>query len=165
MKEIVVELDKCLGCKSCELACAVEHSKTKNLIMAFKETTMPTSRVKVEACSGFNFPLQCRHCQEPICVMACMTGALKKSQETGKVIQNKDKCVGCWMCVMVCPFGIITANQREKVALKCDRCPDRETPACVSACPTKALTYSNLNNFAAQKRKNYLVNFKSELVK
>jgi carbon-monoxide dehydrogenase iron sulfur subunit len=50
-----------------------------------------------------------------------------------------EKCVGCWSCIMVCPIGAIKRNEESHQALKCDHCPDLETPACITACPTGAL--------------------------
>jgi carbon-monoxide dehydrogenase iron sulfur subunit len=68
-----------------------------------------------------------------------MSGALTKDEETGATLHNKEKCVGCWMCVMVCPFGAIIRDAEEHIAVKCDLCPDRDDYACVIACPTGAL--------------------------
>jgi len=59
-------------------------------------------------------------------------------QETGRVIHDAEKCIGCWTCVMVCPFGALTIN--EDTPLKCDLCPKLEVPACVTNCPNEALT-------------------------
>jgi len=54
------------------------------------------------------------------------------------------------MCVLACPFGVISEDRKKVV--KCDRCPDREIPACVEACPTKALTFEEVKDFSATKR-------------
>ncbi len=91
-------------------------------------------------------PVVCRHCQEPLCVSACMSGCMQKDPLTGVVnnMGHEQKCVGCWMCIMACPYGVINPsfNSSEEgftQALKCDFCPDREKPACVTACPNKAI--------------------------
>lgn len=159
MEQILINPDRCLSCHSCELACAVEHSFSKELFAAVlgKERTKP--RIFVETDGEINLPLQCRHCQEPMCVNACMTGALSKDATTGKVLFNQDKCVGCWMCVMTCPFGTIEQDMSEKIISKCDRCPDREQPACANACPTGAIRYTKVADFAHDQRKHYLTNF------
>ena len=68
-----------------------------------------------------------------------MTGALTKDPETGATVHDEDKCVGCWMCVMVCPFGAIRPGAEDKIAVKCDMCPDEDGFECVDACPTGAL--------------------------
>ena len=60
---------------------------------------------------------------------------------------------------MACPFGAIVQDRRKQIALKCDRCPDREIPACVASCPTKAISLQEVPSFAKEKRKAYLANF------
>jgi len=69
-----------------------------------------------------------------------MSGALQRDAKTGLVHHDAEKCVGCWMCVMVCPFGGVRALPERKVVVKCDLCEGEETPACVAACPTQALS-------------------------
>ncbi|MCQ9208754.1 MAG: 4Fe-4S binding protein, partial [Omnitrophica bacterium] len=72
-------------------------------------------------------------------IKACMSGALSKDQNSGATLHDKDKCVGCWMCVMSCPFGAIVRDIEHHVSVKCDLCPDREDYACVASCPSGAL--------------------------
>lgn len=138
--KIYCDMRKCVGCRSCELACAVEHSKSKGIFKAIKESPVPKKRVKTQSVSyGKVISLHCQHCDDAPCIAACMSGALTKDPETGATLHDKDKCVGCWMCVMVCPFGAIVRGVEEKIAIKCDLCPDRDDYACVVACPTGAL--------------------------
>lgn len=168
MKEVLVDVERCLGCHSCEIACAVQHSRSRNLFSAIREPDRPRRRVHVEAAADAetqagtragtraetgvrSFPLQCRHCQDAPCVDACMTGAMHL-ETGGRVVNDPNRCVGCWMCLMVCPFGAITTRQQPKLALKCDRCPDLTEPACVSACPTGALTFAEPDAFAQTRR-------------
>lgn len=159
MRQILVDKGRCLGCRSCEIACAVAHSASQTLFGAVTEAEVPISRVAVERVAGINFPLQCRHCIDALCVKACMTGALYRDPETGTVRQRAEACVGCWMCVMACPFGAVTQDPTRKVAIKCDRCLDREIPACVAACPTQALQFTEVPAFSHAQRQNYLVHF------
>jgi len=152
MKRVFVYLDKCLGCHSCMIACAVEHSLSKELFKAIQEDPLPKSRIQIKTTKkGSGFPLQCRHCEEPYCVDACIAGAIRKDPQTGLVLVKEEKCVGCWMCVMVCPFGVIRPSllpdKREKVAVRCDLCQEREVPVCVEACPTEALFFGKVEEF------------------
>ena len=137
MSKIFCDIKKCLGCRSCEIACAVEHSKTKSLFGAVFEDDIPVHRVKVEHAVVEPIPVRCQHCKDAKCVIACMSGAMSKD-EKGSTKHDKDKCVGCWMCIMVCPFGAI--KKQDKIVVKCDLCPEKDGKyACVEACPTKAL--------------------------
>jgi len=145
MEKIFCDIRKCLGCKSCEIACAVEHSASKNIFQAIMEEKKPRQRVVVRSTSKEPFPLRCRHCEDAPCVQACMSGAMYKDEQ-GVTRHDPDKCVGCWMCIMVCPFGAI--SRQENLALKCDLCPDREDSfACVEACPTNALFVGTWEEF------------------
>jgi len=144
-KFIVFDKNKCLGCKTCELACAVVHSKSKNLHKAVNEFPTPQYRIDVVASGGFSIPLQCRHCDDAPCVKICPTNALIKD-ESGIVLYKENKCIGCKYCILVCPFGSIKINSKGKLITKCDLCIERlkngDMPACVSSCPTKALKFT-----------------------
>ncbi len=153
MKRLFCILETCLGCKSCELACAVEQSKAKNIFLAVKEKPLPKQRVFLQRSKDGPYPLQCRHCDEPVCVLACMSAAIKKDTKTGIVTIDKDKCVGCGMCIMSCPFGALIMDKDEKVSLKCDLCVESGEPACVKACPTKSLFFGTLEEFIKEKDK------------
>jgi carbon-monoxide dehydrogenase iron sulfur subunit len=152
MREIFVRLDRCQGCRSCEIACAVEHSKNKNLYAAVSERPLPLRRLYVEAAVGKKVPLVCRHCEDAPCVAVCRTGALYQDPATGIVDRDSSRCVGCWMCAMVCPYGVIGRQSEARVAVKCDRCRDLDVPACVSACPSKTLVFAEEREFAEMMR-------------
>ena len=149
MKRIFCRVEKCLGCKTCELACAIEHSESKRLVEAMEESVAPTRRIRVELVDDKGaltrhrtLALQCRYCENPVCVQACISGAIRRDEETGEVRINADTCVGCWSCIMVCPFGGLIRHEGVHRVVKCDHCPDRQTPACVEACPTHALVFT-----------------------
>lgn len=155
-RTIFTVVEKCVACKSCEIACIVEHSSTKTLFGALGDTPRPKQRVRVEKVGAFSYPSRCMHCDEAACITACPTGAMQRDARTSAVFSDGDKCIGCWMCVMVCPFGGVNADPVGKKALKCDRCPDRtlggNDPACVSACPTKALLFLTPDELANRRR-------------
>jgi carbon-monoxide dehydrogenase iron sulfur subunit len=83
---------------------------------------------------------------------ACIAGAISRSAE-GVVLTDRDRCIGCWTCVMVCPYGVIGRHLEEHKAYRCDRCPDLSTPACVDACPTRALVYQTVAEFSHGRRR------------
>ena len=140
MKRIIAIEEACMGCGLCEVYCTVQHSKTKDIIKAFnKETPKPISRVRLEVHKPISFAIQCRNCEDAPCVTACLSGAMTKDKETGLIKHNKDKCIGCWTCVMVCPYGALKKNVSGKVVAKCDLCQELESPTCVANCPNRAL--------------------------
>lgn len=151
MKQIMIDVDRCNGCLTCTLACASAHSLTETIVGAMQDKT--PSRIQVLSAKGKVLPLMCRHCEEPACVFACMSGAMKKDPETGIVTNegNEQACVGCWMCIMACPYGAVKQHPTEARALKCDRCKGREIPACVEACPEKALQFIEIDEFAGRR--------------
>ncbi|MEW6219867.1 MAG: 4Fe-4S dicluster domain-containing protein [Thermodesulfobacteriota bacterium] len=155
MEQIVVDPDRCTGCRSCELGCAVRHSKAKTLLGAISESPLPRKRLFVETFGGRTGPVICRHCADAPCVKSCISGCLYHD-ERGFVRRRKERCIGCWSCVAACPFGVITPDPVLGLAVKCDRCHKSAMPACVEACPTGALTLADLDAVAAAARRQVL---------
>lgn len=140
MKRIEIREEHCLGCRLCEIHCIVGRSRSRRIIKAFRDerdTLVPG--VKVEQSGYTSFALQCRHCEEAPCIEACMTGAMHRDEATGAVLCDRDRCVGCWMCIMVCPFGAVQRGKDVHAASKCDLCLGRGEPACVANCPNGAI--------------------------
>ncbi len=144
---IYVDVDRCMGCRSCEIACAVEHSMTKQLFTAIMEKPLPKPRITVLHVDGLNVPLRCQHCRNPPCVQVCPTGAMYQTRE-GFVLVEEAKCIGCGMCSMACPFGHPQVDPETGTVYKCDFCIERlkqgRLPACVEACPTGALVFGTV---------------------
>jgi carbon-monoxide dehydrogenase iron sulfur subunit len=153
LKEIWVRPERCTGCLSCRLACAVAHSKAENLFGALTEEPPPRPRVYVEAVGARKVPLQCRHCREAPCVAACPVAALSYEEESGLVRYHRERCIGCNFCVLACPFGVIVFRRDEGRVIRCDRCHKRPVPACVVACPTRALVYEEGAAYQSAKRR------------
>ena len=157
MKTVFVNPELCIGCRQCEFACAVEHSPSRNSIMALFEDPPPRSRIHVEPGPAYNisFPNKCRHCNPAPCQQVCPTAAITRDAQQDLVLINPGKCIACAMCAMVCPFDVLTYHAfgngmpARVVALKCDGCVDRvkrgEIPACVETCKVGALVYGELN--------------------
>ena len=142
VRRVYAREEVCIGCRLCEVHCLVQHSRSKDVLKAYKlETPRPSSRVHVQVEGPVSFALQCRHCAEPACMYACLTGALSRDSR-GVVLHNLERCIGCWTCIMACPFGAIypQVSDGRKVVLKCDLCPELPIPACVANCPNQALS-------------------------
>lgn len=158
---IYVDIGKCLACKTCELSCAVEHSRSKVLCKAIYECPGPQGRIAVESESGINIPLQCRHCEDAPCMKVCPSKAIDRLGNDQPVLINADRCIGCKLCIIACPFGALKMDRSNKAVIKCDMCFERlregKLPACVAACPSKALKFMTSDEIAKEKRKKYLV--------
>jgi len=153
VKRIFINQELCQGCRNCQLACMAGHTAEQSVLYLDLEDPANRAWNFIEAGPHGPAPILCRHCDEPACVIACMSGALTKNSATGTVDQDPEKCAGCWMCVMSCPFGVIRPNGREsKVAVKCDFCSGRPFPNCVEACPTGALTLIEVDAQGAVKK-------------
>lgn len=162
---IFIDMERCQGCKSCEIACAVEHSKSKSLFQAVLEEPRPQTRVQVEPVGQLSAPLQCRHCEDAPCVTVCPTKALEKQGVEGPVLVREELCIGCKWCILVCPFGVIGLSREGKVIIKCDLCFGREDGlACVEACPTKALRFITVAELNKETRRKALTELQHSLV-
>ncbi len=139
MKRIYVKEEWCLGCHLCEYNCAFANSGLKDMVKALKGKKI-FPRVRVEDDGKISYAVSCRHCEDPICVRSCISGAL--SVKDGVVCIDHDRCVGCLTCVLVCPYGAVSQNG-EGVVQKCELCLQNACgePACVAGCPNRAIVY------------------------
>ncbi|HET6441216.1 MAG TPA: FAD-dependent oxidoreductase [Phycisphaerae bacterium] len=155
-KIIACRIEHCLGCRSCEMACALAHSESKDLRGAVKEHPLPQRRVTVETAGGHGLPLQCRHCEDGLCQLVCPTGAISRDEKSGIVSVDEDLCIGCKLCTLMCPLGVLKIGDRNRATIKCDQCIDRQAdglePACVAACPTHALQFVEREGVAQEER-------------
>jgi len=164
MKTVFVNPERCIGCRQCEFACALEHSRSRVPALAVFEDPPPRTRVHVEPGYAFNssFPNRCRHCNPAPCQQVCPTAAIFRDREHDLVLVEPAKCIACAMCAMVCPFDVLTyyplsdGAAARVVAVKCDGCIDRvrrgEIPACAEACKVGALVYGELNDLVREGR-------------
>jgi carbon-monoxide dehydrogenase iron sulfur subunit len=156
-KVIVINIERCMGCHSCELACAVAHSASRDMKQAIQNNEKPGSRITVEAYENKAIPIHCYHCEVATCMMVCPSGAIHRKSEREPVLLDTEKCIGCKMCIQACPVGMIILNPEGKGVLKCDLCVERLDeglqPACVYACPSKALLFVEDSEINRLKRK------------
>lgn len=139
MKRVYVNEQWCLGCHLCEYFCAFANSGQNDMAKALKDAVIHP-RIQVEEHDGISFAVNCRHCVEPLCVKSCIAGAL--STRDGLVVIDQEKCVGCFSCIMACPFGALMPSETG-VMQKCELCASNNDgkPACVQGCPNRAIVF------------------------
>lgn len=144
---IVVDLNQCTGCMSCEVACKQENGVAlgqywnKVLRVGQGSTTKDFKQYWV--------PSMCQQCQDAPCVQVCPTGASYRNEDN-VVLINKEDCIGCRYCQMACPYGVRSWNEELKVMEKCTLCNHLtaagDVPACVKACSSKCRYYGDLDD-------------------
>ncbi len=139
MKRVYVNEEWCLGCHLCEYNCAYANSGIDSMVKALKGKPI-FPNVHIEEDGGITYAVSCRHCTDPLCVKSCIAGAI--SVQDGVIKINRDKCVGCLTCVLVCPYGAVAAGANG-AAQKCELCLENSCgePACVKGCPNNAIVY------------------------
>ena len=138
MKRVYVNEKWCLGCHLCEYNCAFANSGKND--MAKLKGIKINPRIQVEEHEDVCFAVNCRHCEEPLCVKSCISGAL--SVHDGVIEIDQNKCVGCYTCIMACPNGAVVPSD-EGVIQKCELCIKNSCgePACVKGCPNHAIVF------------------------
>ena len=138
-------MDACIGCHSCEVACAEQNAtpvdKAWRRVGELEGGVFPTTK-------RLNLSMACNHCLEPTCLSGCPTQAYTKLQN-GVVQHDAAECIGCQYCIWNCPYEVPVYDKAAKVVAKCDMCLPRlsegQSPACVLACPTHAITVEPVN--------------------
>ena len=129
-QRVVLNLDRCIGCRSCSAACYYGHRGMPNVAYAVLEEG--------------TLPVICRQCDEAPCVDSCTVDALRQ-EENGLTVRSRMLCIGCSSCVYACPFGVISPTLTLRQVAKCDYCEDLlgdgSIPRCVAACPAGALEF------------------------
>lgn len=130
MKKLIVpDLDQCTGCRICEMACAFFKEKVLN--PSYSRIRI----IKMER-EGLDIPVFCQHCEEPVCRDVCPIKALDKDA-TGSMQLDSERCMGCWRCLISCPYGAISFHEGKFIL--CDLC--NGNPKCAEWCPTGALQF------------------------
>jgi Fe-S-cluster-containing dehydrogenase component len=145
MKTLQIYPERCVGCKLCELACSFKHFEE------FDPSASFIRNANFQDEPFFFVSVACFQCEEPYCMEICPAKAMKRNEEMGTVIVDKERCIGCKMCTLACPFGNITFLEREGVAGKCDLC--NGDPECAKICPTEAIQYDEAAMDGMPKRK------------
>lgn len=127
----LIDPSKCTGCRTCEVVCSLYHEN---------EVNPSKSRIKVVKWEdkGMDVPVVCQHCEIPLCMEHCPSGALYKEGKHNVVCYRKELCIGCKLCLLVCPCGGIGLSN-EGFILKCDLCGGN--PYCTEFCLPKAIEF------------------------
>ena len=97
--------------------------------------------VRIQRLGPVHFAVNCRHCDDPLCMKGCISGALSRDGY-GAIRIDKTKCVGCHTCIAMCPYGCIVDGGDNMPIKKCQLCAGRDyTPQCVSHCPNEAIVF------------------------
>jgi len=139
MKRVYVNEKWCLGCHLCEYNCAFANSGESSMVRALKDRVIHP-RIHVEGDERITYAVSCRHCTDPLCVKSCIAGAL--SIQDGAVCIDHNRCVRCYTCVLVCPYGAMSQGE-DGAMQKCELCLKNAcgSPACVQGCPNRAIVY------------------------
>ncbi|HIE07533.1 MAG TPA: 4Fe-4S dicluster domain-containing protein [Desulfarculaceae bacterium] len=143
---MVIDLDRCVGCHTCEIACKFENDVPLGIWRGWvKEIEKGTQPNVVRSFR----PTLCNHCENPICVKVCPVHA-SWQREDGIVMINPHLCVGCKYCMASCPYEVRYIHPQKGIIDKCDFCSTRVDaglkPSCVEACPASARIFGNLND-------------------
>jgi len=135
---IVQDVDLCIGCYSCEVHCKANKRLPEGPRLCRIYPVGPQWVGKVPR-MVFSF-MACFHCEKPWCVAVCPSGAMQKRAEDGIVFVDREKCIGCKLCIYACPWGVPQWNPETRTAVKCDFCKDRVDEGLQPACVTKCIT-------------------------
>jgi Fe-S-cluster-containing dehydrogenase component len=144
-----VDPSRCIGCRSCENACAeCETHRGRTMIhVDFLDRAQSTDTV----------PTVCMHCDDPTCAQVCPADAIKKNEQGVVMSSLKPRCVACSNCVLACPFGVPRVLGDIEQMMKCDMCWDRTSagkrPMCATVCPSQALAYVSEEVIAARRER------------
>ena len=151
----VIDQSRCIGCEACLQAC-MECGTHRGRSMIHLE------RID-RAATTQTAPMVCMHCEDPTCAQVCPADAIKQNEDGIVQSSLKPRCIGCSNCVLACPFGVPKYDAAIDQMMKCDMCLDRTSeglkPMCASVCPSEALWYGTLEEFAAQRRGSLLRDF------
>lgn len=139
-KGFYLDITRCTSCYACVVACKAHHSIQEEGIYWRRVLTLEVGEYPNVHLT--NLSLSCLHCAIPACKSVCPTKAIYKRREDGLVLVDSKLCIGCKLCLMVCPFGVPQFGRDGKMQ-KCNFCLDRLEkglcPICIMICPAKAL--------------------------
>ena len=139
-KSFLFDLNKCVGCHACVVACTIENQTLPETVWRDINSFNPSGNPDIPL---FHYSLACNHCDDPPCLKNCPALAYSKDFITGAVIHFANKCIGCKYCTWACPYDAPKFNEKTRIIEKCTFCNHRIEedlkPACANLCPTGAL--------------------------
>lgn len=143
-KVLIIDYEKCVGCRTCEQACSAKHARVINPLL---------SRIQIIRLwmGTQDIPIVCMQCASAPCKAICPVGAISRDEQAGRVVVDYDICIGCRICVAVCPFGCMSFDSIDNRVFKCDLCDG--DPMCVRFCQHDALQYVEASEQSVIKRK------------
>jgi anaerobic carbon-monoxide dehydrogenase iron sulfur subunit len=143
----------CTGCMYCMTACSTHNegstSLSKGRLKIIRHEGHALTRTDEQDELIFTF-VGCQQCEDPACSVVCPTGALRRDASTGAMVIHREECDGCRMCLVECPFGAISFNQKNKQVFKCELC--NGDPLCVKFCQPQALRFVSARDAPLPKR-------------
>jgi Fe-S-cluster-containing dehydrogenase component len=165
-RAMLIVVGNCIGCDHCVEACNQYHSSKTTPDLSTFRGQYPTSNAYTRVATPvatpgstitLPIPENCLHCNDAPCATVCQSHALTQLP-SGTVSYDKERCIGCFLCTSVCPFGSITTDNVNKKILRCDHCVNftedgTTSPFCVQVCPgggstAATLKAANLTTFA-----------------
>ena len=154
---LMIDLERCTGCKSCEAACKQANglgpATYRNRVTWFENLNSDSELATLDFLT-----VTCQQCERPACVRSCPVNpkAIQKDAATGIVQIDESVCTGCGECAIACPYGAIGYDSEAHHAVKCDLCAkrraDNQGPACAAVCPTRAITFGERNELEASRK-------------
>ncbi|WP_124055421.1 DMSO/selenate family reductase complex B subunit [Arcanobacterium ihumii] len=144
----------CTGCKACQIACKDKHDlpvgvNWRRVVEYTGGTWSENDDTFSPSVFTYYTSVSCNHCENPVCMQVCPTTAMTQ-REDGTVYVDQDKCVGCRYCEWACPYSAPQFNAETGHMSKCDLCYDYrstgQNPACVEACPSRALDWGPIKD-------------------
>lgn len=147
------DASRCIGCKACMIACKDKNDLPVGLnwrrVVEYTggDWVLEGDSAYRHDIFSYYVSIACNHCEKPICVESCPTTATHKDAN-GIVWVDQDKCIGCRYCEWSCPYHAPQYSSESGRMTKCDMCRDLlaegKMPACVSACPSRALGFGEM---------------------